>query len=302
MEPLGTSKPLRAACRPATRQRKRLQSCSDTESCASARPAPRKRTRRGPAAATPAEARTTPGSPLAAAPGTPAAAGLPSGASALCPYDLSLFVRWHGTCGRVRVNRLRLDPFSHIGELRGLSRRLVKGAFADAGALPDYLTCEEWYKFSPAEELISLPGDIARTEFRLVATLEGWEYTVCERTLPGTPDPDRRLLVTLAEFESDAVTVSDRQYVVRLLSYPTVCVKRAFLDDAVAALREGRAPGDGLSCSSAGGGEEEGEEEASAGSGGGQGGGEGCGEWDEGEEGQGRAPASAPASPSLSAA
>lgn len=32
------------------------------------------------------------------------------------------------------------------------------------------------YKFCPAEELISLPGDIARTEFRLVVTLEvgGW--------------------------------------------------------------------------------------------------------------------------------
>ena len=28
-------------------------------------------------------------------------------------------------------------------------------------------------------------------------TLEGWEYTLCERTLPGTPDPERRLLVTV---------------------------------------------------------------------------------------------------------
>lgn len=162
-------------------------------------------------------------------------------------------------------------------------RRLIKGAFPP-GALPDYLTSPAYYKFAPAEELISLPGDIARTEFRLVATLEGWEYTLCERTLPGAPDPQRRLLVTvsgwvggvdageqvvaagrwlfsqpslpaccspccpsaplpspsqpkqLAEFESDAVVVGERQYVARLLSYPTVCVAREFLDEAVTAL------------------------------------------------------------------
>jgi hypothetical protein len=70
-----------------------------------------------------------------------------------------------------------------------------------------------------------------------VATLgDGWEYTVCERQLPGAPDPERRLLVTLAEFESDAVVVGDRRYVARLLSYPTVCVRRDFLDATLAQL------------------------------------------------------------------
>lgn len=77
-------------------------------------------------------------------------------------------------------------------------RRLIKGAFGTPSALPDYLTAADYYKFSPAEELISLPADIARTEFRLVATLDGWEYTVCERQLPGTPDPERKLLVTVS--------------------------------------------------------------------------------------------------------
>lgn len=230
METLGPGKPPRAACRPASRQRKRLQSCSDTESCAPAKPAackvgarlalacpscqlagqgqgccsagrlqfccskarqrgfasflqklsacvgaprlhvltapcllvpdtavlrlpvmltllpalPLQRTRRGSDAAVQAEFEVASDSPFASAPGSPLAAGTLPCAAPLCPYDLSLFVRWHGTCGRVRINRLRLDPFSHIGQLRGLSRRLVKGAFADAGALPDYLTCEEW--------------------------------------------------------------------------------------------------------------------------------------------------------------
>ena len=32
-----------------------------------------------------------------------------------------------------------------------------------------------------------------------MATLgDGWEYTVCERQLPGVPDPERRLLVTVS--------------------------------------------------------------------------------------------------------
>lgn len=43
-------------------------------------------------------------------------------------------------------------------------------------------------------------------------------------------------LLQLAEFESDPVVVGDRRYVARLLSYPTVCVKREFLDAAVAGL------------------------------------------------------------------
>lgn len=211
MEPVG-SKPLRAACKPSTRlQRKRLQSCSDTESCASARSALRKRPRH-------------------------------ASASHLCSYDLCLYVRWHSAAGGVKVNRLPLDPIAGVDDLRGLFRRLIRGAFVGPGgsALPDYLTAADFYKFSPAEELISLPGDIARTEFRLVVTMDGWEYTLCERQLPGAPDPERKLLVTLAEFESDAVVVDDRQYVVRLLSYPTVCVKRDFLDAAVAQVQLGR--------------------------------------------------------------
>ena len=66
-------------------------------------------------------------------------------------------------------------------------RRLIHGAFGGGAGvsaaqlqqqLPDYLTSGAFYKFTPSEELISLPGDIARTEFRLVVTLaNGWEYT-----------------------------------------------------------------------------------------------------------------------------
>ena len=51
-------------------------------------------------------------------------------------------------------------------------------------------------------------------------------------TPPSPPPP----LVQLAEFESDAVVVGDRRYVARLLSYPTVCVRRDFLDATLAQL------------------------------------------------------------------
>ena len=48
----------------------------------------------------------------------------------------------------------------------------------------------------------------------------------------------------LAEFESDAMQVQSRRYVVRMLSYPTVCVSRSFLDGAVAALQQQHAGDD----------------------------------------------------------
>lgn len=37
---------------------------------------------------------------------------------------------------------------------------------------PDYLTSEEFLKYTPTEDFMSLPGEILRTEFRLVVTRE----------------------------------------------------------------------------------------------------------------------------------
>ena len=50
---------------------------------------------------------------------------------------------------------------------QGISKNLVTRAFPDYER-PDYLTSAEFFKFTPVEEFMSLPGDIARTEFRLV--------------------------------------------------------------------------------------------------------------------------------------
>ena len=53
------------------------------------------------------------------------------------------------------------------GCAQGISKNLVTRAFPDYER-PDYLTSAEFFKFTPVEEFMSLPGDIARTEFRLV--------------------------------------------------------------------------------------------------------------------------------------
>lgn len=80
--------------------------------------------------------------------------------------------------------------------LQGMSKNLVDKAFP-ATERPDYLTGPDFYKFTPAEEFMSLPGDIARTEFRLVVTHEGWEYCILERELGAHLESHRDMLVTV---------------------------------------------------------------------------------------------------------
>lgn len=80
--------------------------------------------------------------------------------------------------------------------MQGISKNLVEKAFPVAER-PDYLTGPDFYKFTPAEEFMSLPGDIARTEFRLVITHEGWEYCILERDLGAHLDSQRNMLVTV---------------------------------------------------------------------------------------------------------
>ena len=72
---------------------------------------------------------------------------------------------------------------------------------------PDYLTGPDFYKFTPAEEFMSLPGDIARTEFRLVITHEGWEYCILERDLGAHLDSHRNMLVTVGSQCSESTVV-----------------------------------------------------------------------------------------------
>ena len=81
--------------------------------------------------------------------------------------------------------------------VQGISKNLVSRAYPSGPERPDYLTSEEFLKFTPTEDFMSLPGEIFRTEFRLVVTHEGWEYTVLERELGAHVDPLRKMLVTV---------------------------------------------------------------------------------------------------------
>lgn len=82
--------------------------------------------------------------------------------------------------------------------LQGISKNLVSRAFPSGPERPDYLTSEEFLKFTPTEDFMSLPGEIFRTEFRLVVTYDSWEYTVLERELGAHVDPLRKMLVTVS--------------------------------------------------------------------------------------------------------
>lgn len=80
--------------------------------------------------------------------------------------------------------------------MQGISKNLVSRAFPESER-PDYLTSEEFLKFTPTDDFMSLPGEIERTEFRLVVTHKAWEYTVLERELGAHRDPLRKMLVTV---------------------------------------------------------------------------------------------------------
>ncbi len=80
--------------------------------------------------------------------------------------------------------------------MQGISKNLVSRAFPESER-PDYLTSEEFLKFTPTDDFMSLPGEILRTEFRLVVTHKAWEYTVLERELGAHRDPLRKMLVTV---------------------------------------------------------------------------------------------------------
>ena len=153
---------------------------------------------------------------------------------------IALDVCWTSAeTGRQSAKRLPLHAISSISDLRGLFRSLMCGAFPldDPAAIPDYLSSDTYYKFSPAEEYATFPGDAIDTRFRLVAKVGGWEMGVAERVLGQSPDPERRLLVTVAEFESEPMELSDgTEVIVTMVTYPTVSVQKELLDGAVQTL------------------------------------------------------------------
>lgn len=79
---------------------------------------------------------------------------------------------------------------------------------------------------------LSYPLDVSSTEFKLVATYNGWEYVILAHELGDAAErPDRTLFVTVIEFESVAVVLGNLGIRISLVAYPVVCVQKHFLDD-----------------------------------------------------------------------
>ena len=156
---------------------------------------------------------------------------------------LTLYVRWHARGGRSRVHALPLRPVPSIDALQGVPRSLLDRAFVGgAAARPPHLASDDFYRFTPTAECLSLPPDVARTEFRLTAAPSapeagGWEYGLLRRDLGPVVDPSKNdMLVTVVEFESAALVAGALGVRLAMVAYPVVCVRRVFLDDACARL------------------------------------------------------------------
>jgi len=163
-------------------------------------------------------------------------AGNPPGSQ----FTLSLHVHRTTSRGLTRVVRLNLTAVEGVNLLKNLFRKLLESAFPEQ--LPQYLTSDEYYLFTPEQEFVSLPGDSIRTQFRLVAAVHGWETVIAVRELGRDVDPERRMLVTMAEFDSQPMSLPDgHDMVVSLVAYPSVSVRKSFLDSTVKQLEAAHA-------------------------------------------------------------
>lgn len=157
--------------------------------------------------------------------------------------SVSLTVKWKTVNGKCRQNNLVLQRIGNpIHDLTGMAKDLVGRAF-QPNSMPIHLTSAShlYYHFSPVQECLSLPSDVASTVLKLVVQYDGWEYVVYERALrteaSASEDEDTPLLVTVIEFESTAMVIGALGIRVQLVAYPVVSIRKEFLDDVDFRLR-----------------------------------------------------------------
>jgi len=104
------------------------------------------------------------------------------------------------------------------------------------------LSPDQYLKFGTSNECLNFPIDIVSTEFKLLAMHEGWQYCLHETGGLGRQNSQEtgppRMHVTIIEFESIARVIGHLGIRLQMVAYPVVAVSRAFLDDAVARMRE----------------------------------------------------------------
>lgn len=148
--------------------------------------------------------------------------------------ELSLIIKWTtgmGDRSKTRINRLPLKQLESLEKLGSLAKSLMDRAFP-VESRPEYLSDELHYRWTPEEACMSYPMDVTKTEFKLAAMYNGWEYVVLSHELGNHVEPqDRNLSVTVIEFESVAVVLGNIGIRVSLVAYPVVCVQKCFLDN-----------------------------------------------------------------------
>eukprot|EP00882_Tetradesmus_deserticola_P027109 GHRQ01029966.1.p1 GENE.GHRQ01029966.1~~GHRQ01029966.1.p1 ORF type:complete len:195 (+),score=30.53 GHRQ01029966.1:164-748(+) len=93
-----------------------------------------------------------------------------------------LYVRWHGTAGQTKLNRLGLSRLDNgVHSLKDLPKELIDSQYPSSTDFPDYFTNADYVQFTPQVECLVLPGDVVRTELRLALSYQGWEYTVLKK-------------------------------------------------------------------------------------------------------------------------
>lgn len=169
---------------------------------------------------------------------------------ALEPICFHLLVKWSSASGlgeavKVRMNRLDLTSLDNVDKLGGLARGLIDRNFPSEAPRPDYLTSDQFSRYTPVESCLSYPLDVVKTEFKLVASYRGWEYvihvfdpaTTRDRPISLLSPELKRLFVTVVEFESVAIVLGNLGVRISLVAYPVISIDKVFLDEVRTKLR-----------------------------------------------------------------
>lgn len=148
------------------------------------------------------------------------------------PIEHLLYIRWFGGQGQTKLNKLPLRQIDTLEALEDLPKELVESHYPEQSSLPDYFTNTAYVRFTPEVDCLALPGDVVRTELRLVLCYRGWEYTILKRdTTHSDPGPEQTIRVMTAEFMGSDPLMAALGLRISLIAYPVVALRKVFLDE-----------------------------------------------------------------------
>lgn len=145
-----------------------------------------------------------------------------------------LYVRWHGNAGQTKLNKLALKRLegNKVESLKDLPKELIDSHYPSSNEFPDYFTSTAYVRFTPQTECLALPGDVVRTEWKLVLSYKGWEYAVLKQdTSQISRGGAQDIHVMTAEFMGSDPLMAALGLRLALIAYPVVALSKTFLDD-----------------------------------------------------------------------